>query len=137
MKDLKYIAAIKDVPTPYNDIEIGPDGDIITLEGIARVKQDVVKILLTENGLLPYPNYGTSLPSLPGIASGSTSLLNNVSSEVISAIQYLVLNEESQLPSEQIDSLTTLDVSYSNSAINIAMTIVTKDQAEVDAGFTV
>jgi phage baseplate assembly protein W len=137
MKDLKYIAAIKDVPTAFNDIEIGADGDIVTLAGTARVKQDVVKILLTELGLLPYPNYGTSLPTLPGTESSDPSLLNSVSSEVISAVQYLVLNEESQVPSELIDSLKTLSVSYAASAINIAMTIVTKDQAEVDAGFTV
>jgi phage baseplate assembly protein W len=137
MKDLKYLASLKSTSTAFNDSEIGPDGDLVTVEGADRVKQDIAKILLTENGLMPYPNYGTSLPTLPGNSQFSSDLLNNVSSEVISAIHYLVFIEESQVPAEQIDSLSSLDVSYANSAVNIVMTVTTKDKASIDVGFTV
>jgi len=137
MIDLKYIDAIKQTPGGYNDIEITEDGDIATIDGAARVKQDMVKILLTETGLMPYPNYGSILPSMSGNTPYDTTLLNTVANEVISDIHYLINTETSQVLSEQISELKSLDVNYSNSQIQVAVVLLTKDNTEVAAGFSV
>ena len=137
MIDLKYIDALKTTPGGYNDIEITADGDIATIDGYARVKQDVVKIILTETGLMPYPNYGSSLPSMSGNTPYDTTLLNTVANEVISDIHYLVNTETSQQLSEQISDLKSLDVSYSNSQIQVGLVLLTKDNTEVAVGFSV
>jgi hypothetical protein len=55
MNDLRFIAALKPTPGHYNDIDIGvtgATGDIVMIGGADRVRQDVVKILLTD---LPPP----------------------------------------------------------------------------------
>ena len=136
MKDLKYLAAVKSPPGPYNDIEIGADGDIVTVDGVDRIKQDVAKILMTELGLMPYPNYGSSLPLMPGSQQFSSTLLDTISSEVISAVQYLVYVEESALLDEQISSITTLKVSYEDAAVSINLTIANKAKEEASLGLS-
>jgi hypothetical protein len=136
MKDLKYIAAIKTASEGFNDIEITADGDLAAVEGAARIKQDVVKILLTELGLMPYPNYGSSLPSLVGSDPFSTSLLDTVSSEVISNIHYLIFSEESQLLTEQIAEIKTLDVSFANGTVMVNMVLISRAAEEIALGFS-
>ena len=137
MIDLKYIDAIKATPGGYNDIEITRDGDIAVLAGTDRVKQDVVKIILTETGLMPYPNYGSSLPSMPGNTSYDQTLLNTVANEIISDIHYLINVETSQVLAEQISELKTLDVTFSDNQIQAVIVLLTEDNTEILIGFTV
>ena len=135
MIDLKYIAAVKASPGAYNDIEITADGDIATVDGSGRVKQDVVKILLTEVGLMPYPNYGSSLPLLPGNTPYSPTLLNLVASEVESAIHYLTLVEDSPEDTERISEIRNLEVSF-DTDIHINFVIRTLDTNDIVLGFS-
>ena len=136
MIDLKYIDAVKPTPMGYNDIEWTADGDIAVIEGPDRVKQDVVKILLTETGLMPYPNYGSSLPSMSGNTPYSTTMLDAISNEVISDMHYLILGEESQVPSEQISELKSMDVSFSDNRVQLSLVVLTRDNTDIQLGFS-
>jgi hypothetical protein len=137
MIDLKYIAALKSPEAPYNDIDFNADGDIVMIEGVDRVKQDIVKMLQTEMGLMPYPNYGTNLMAVPGNTPYDSTLLNAIAGEIISAIHYQILNETSTLPNEQVAEIRKLSVDYSGSAITIDLSIWTRDQQEIVLGVTV
>ena len=135
MIDLKYIDAVKPHPGSFNDIEITPEGDIATISGYERVKQDIVKILMTEMGMMPYPNYGSNLNTIPNTSAYDPTLLDSVANEVISSVNYLVLAEESPDPTEQISEITTLDVSV-NTNVKIALSVKTKDNETLPLGFS-
>jgi len=137
MIDLKYLAALKSPEAAYNDIEFNADGDIVTLDGVDRVRQDIVKMLQTEMGLMPYPNYGTNLNAVPGNTPYDSTLLNAIASEIISAIHYQILNETSTQANEQVAEIRKLSVNYSGSAITIDLSIWTRDQQEIVLGVTV
>lgn len=137
MKDLKYLAALKETPGAFNDIEFNAEGDIVTVENEDRVKQNAVKILMTEKGIMPYPNYGCSLSTIPGNTPFNDELLNQVSDEIVAAIQYLVYVEESTVPAEQIAEIKNLDVNFSEGQIVANLILLTQANTEVNVGLAV
>lgn len=137
MKDLKYIAALKDTQYSFNDIEIDGEGDIVTLENEALLKQEIVKILLTESGLMPYPNYGTALAYLTNQQPYSPKILDTVSDEVVSAVHYLIFISESENDRDIIAEISELDVSYADSVLNINLRILTAARAIINIGLSV
>lgn len=112
-------------------------GDVQRISGIPRLKQDITKILLTERGLNPYPNYGTILPGLVGTRLNNPDTLSLVANEVISALRYQYLIETSQDLDEIIGQVRQLDVEFSSNSILITLQVETASKAQVALQFEV
>lgn len=136
MKDLKYLAVLKSTPGAYNDIEFA-NGDIVPVSLEDRVRQYVAKILLTEKGLMPYPNYGTNLGLIPNSTPYMTDLLNMVSNEVVAAVRYAILIEESTEEAEQISEIKNLDVNFQDNHVQVNLILLTRANTEVPLSFAV
>jgi len=138
MYDVKYLGSRTGVYTgDFNDVSFTNTGDLDTVSGSGRLKQDVVKILLTEQGLMPYPNYGTQLSFMRNVNPNDTRVLSDVADEVESALRYLDALEPSTDLSERIGEITSLETSYADSAISILLNITTAERTTIDLNFLV
>lgn len=118
-------------------LKISAVGDIQIVLGSDRLKQDVTKILITERGLAPYPNYGTILASVVGARSSDTDVLSFVADDVITALKYQSLLERSTTLDEILGQIVQLDVEFSSSALLITLQLETAAKTSVDLQFTI
>lgn len=126
MKDLLLLgSATGEFVGDNNDIRVDANGDLVCIDGVTRVKQDVTKILLTERALVPYPNYGSLLPSLPGTRATNPSLLATLADDIIISLRYLTLSETSSVNEEQIGELLSLDLEFQSGAIVVTLSLNT------------
>jgi len=138
MDDLKYLGSKSgDFIGDNNDLVINELGDLVIVNGVDRLKQDIVKILLTPYTLQPYPNYGSLLPSLKGISVTDTSLTSRVTDDIITSLRYLDLGETSEVESERISEITTLTAEYALSTLNITLTILARNSEQFNFSFEV
>lgn len=107
--------------SPSELLGLSAVGDIQYIDKSDRLKQDITKILITERGLMPYPNYGTLLPLLPATSPTDVNLLPTLSDDIIVAMRYLDLIETSTEDDERIGEITTLDLEFQNSTIAITL----------------
>ncbi len=137
MFDIKLLGSTKgDIYGDFNDISFDVNGDVDVISGTDRVRQDIVKILITVSGNLPYVNYGTFLPKLVNSRYTDEKLLSSVNDEVIAAIQYLVSNEESIDGDEIIDEITTLEISFEEREVLINLVATTLSRKELNLEIT-
>ena len=137
MFDIKLLGSAKgEIYGDFNDISFDANGDVNVISGADRIKQDIVKILITVSGNLPYVNYGTFLSKLVNSRYSDEKLLSSVNDEVISAIQYLVSNEESIDGDEIIDEITTLEVSFEEREVLIDLVVTTLARKELNLEIT-
>jgi len=98
----------------YNGVQFGPDGRIITVTGVDKLSQQIVKILTEKKRP---SGYGFDTNILSGVITPST--LTAVKSEVIRCIEYLKSLQQKEksegfiyLPTEEIATgfpITTID----------------------------
>lgn len=112
-------------------------GDVQTIEGTGRMVQDVSKIFLTERGLSPFPNYGTSLGSAVGASVTDPNVLSFVADEAVAAIRYQALIETSSAPEELIGQIKQLDAEFSTNTILLTLQLETTARTEVTLQFEV
>lgn len=88
-KDFKLIQT--DEPglwATFNDIAIS-NGDIVLIEGENKIKQEIVKFILTQIGTtLLFPNYGTNIPFLMNNRV-SNNLYDDLKNEIIYGCKYV------------------------------------------------
>ena len=133
MNDIKLLnlTAGQPVSPDDTDIEINPsNGDFVWVSGHDRVRQNIVKILLTAlTSNVVFSNYGTLLATAIN-QRGSANINQSIKDSIIQGIAYLQAIETSQLQSERIQALQKLTVTAvagNKQAIVIKMEIVLED----------
>lgn len=137
MDDLKLLGSrTGEFVGDLNDVSF-VNGDLDVVSGSDRLTQDMVKVLLTEKGLMPYPNYGSALPYLRGSNYNDPNLLSLVSDEVLTALRYLYLIEESSDTTERLGEITSLDVEASRSSILVTIAATTAARTAINLNLEV
>jgi len=118
------------VPTfgPNNDLMLDHTKGLQTVTSFDELKQDVMKILMTELGMKYLDaNYGTTIISRLGSKVNFQSLYEYVKRDVLIALQYLqTLNSTRTDPDEQIKSIDALNIVSNNPmSIEIQVTFTT------------
>jgi len=94
-----------------NDLQVNPVGDIFTVSGTQKLAQDINKILLTVQGTNTFfPLYGTNLQNYVGQKLNDQSVIANIRTEVINALNVLNFIRQGADPSEIPDVLNYLSV---------------------------
>lgn len=138
MDDIQYIGSRTGVYTgDFNDVSFTNVGDLAVVSGPDRLKQDIIKILLTEQGLMPYPNYGTQLYTMRNVNPNDSRVLSDVAEDIESALRYLDALEPTTDLAERIGEITTLETSYADSAISILLEITTASRSSLNLTFQV
>jgi len=113
MKDFRLLGSSEGVYFgDSNDIVLDPNtSDIKTLEGIGRIRQAVSKILLTPTGMNYLDvNYGSDLPKMKFSPVIYTEIQSSLRESIIRSLDYLTTIETSELASEKISSLESIEV---------------------------
>ena len=112
-----------------NDLYLDYSAGLKTLSGVDKLKQDVLKILLTERGTNSEDVlYGSNLlPLLLGTKQSLTGLYADIKREVIDSIKYLdELNINNEDPDERIYKIESLEVvKLGATAYDISMILIT------------
>lgn len=131
MKDIRYLTAgpggayglFSDVSFVASE---GGNVDLAVVDEEERLKQDVAKIMLTELGTAPYPNYGAGLANYIYRKFNSIDVLDNVQKDILTALYYLIFREPSTNPAERIGRIDDISVSYADQAITSEISITTE-----------
>lgn len=128
----EYIGDYNDFSFEYKDDLNGLDLKIVNKSD--RVKQDLVKILLTPYSIRPYVNYGSLLPSIKDVRLSDSSLADTVSDDIISSISYLSSIETSTDEEEQIANISKLEVEvlFNRMIINLIVATVSGYQLKLN-----
>lgn len=129
------------------DILLGADGDVQTISGIEKLKQDIIKILITEIGSNRYqPWYGSRLDErLIGTAQDTNMIVDEVYYAIGEALDRLKKLQQAQqsmqgvTPDELIQSVQ--DIMVKKSPIDprnlfIIVKILSKSLKSVEETFT-
>lgn len=108
-----------DLKLQGGDLVIGSNGDLITISDNNKLRQDIVKILLTEVGENKYhPTYGSSVGSLRiGMIQDQNLLESDLRSSVEIALNKLISYQKEQgkkqylTPGERLLSVENISVS--------------------------
>ena len=123
-----------------NDIYLAPNGDLQIVQGVEKLKQDILKILKTERGNDTFsPIYGSFLQTFIGQKFDEEYIKAQVRDEIIETLRVLqFINKDSSNLDEQIDVLTILDIQrVSETGLDIQLTLTTLTGKEVSLGFSV
>ena len=111
MFDLKLITlppSNQPVSPLLNDIQV-ENYDLMVIDGVSRKTQDILKILLTEVGTnLIYTNYGSDLQQVGKRATSQVA--EDISASIVRSMGYLQAIETSNVPSERVKRIVTLNV---------------------------
>jgi len=108
----------------FNDIAI--NGDIQLINGKDKIRQEICKFILTQQGTAPlFPTYGTNIPFLMNNRT-SNLIYNDLKNEIIYAIQWIQeLNKNEDI---NIQNLEKLDMEIVNERqLNIRISLVLTD----------
>lgn len=113
-----------------NDLQLDQLNNIITLQGTAKLAQEIMKILLTPIGTVAADlNYGTTLSTVIG-SKLTTEMYAEVQTEVINALIHLnelnIDNPNSDEVIETIDVVRTVAVAGEPRQMNIQVSITTE-----------
>jgi len=96
----------------FNDINYTA-GDIQLLENESRIRQAIVKILLTRQGSNQvFTGYGTELQDLLKRSALDLTIQADISNTIAYGLSYLTQAETSTDPSEVIEELEALEIIY-------------------------
>lgn len=112
-----------------NDLQFNNLKDFETISGIEKLKQDINKILLTEQGKnTNFPLYGTNLQVLIGQKFNFEYLKAKIRDEVVGALQVLqYLNQDNPDLDEKPEILQTLQVTQQGSdGLLIQLSVITE-----------
>jgi|GEM_PF-6679725 len=110
-----------------NDIVLDSVFRLKTIEGVEKMKYNIIKLLLTEKGrYLGDPQYGSNLQYLIGNKLNS-NLLSKIQKEIIEALKYYnSLQRNNPNLAEQIDVLESLELSIDDTRLNITISVINK-----------
>ena len=113
--------------------------DISTLEGESRIKQSVIKCLLSERGREPFIGYGSGMKDY--INNGTYNItdprtLAKIKDDMIQSLSYLVKIETSTDADEQIKEIKSLKMTVSGSTITISMELILQSGKELSFTIT-
>jgi hypothetical protein len=116
-----------------NDLQVNPVGDLYTVSGSDKLVQDIQKILLTQQGTnTSLPIYGTNLQSYVGQKINDQSVVANIRTEVINALNTLNFIRQGSDPSEIPDTLNYLAVTQPDQkTININLIVTSAAGSQV------
>lgn len=122
-----------------NDLQLNTVNDFETVSGIEKLKQDILKILLTERGTqVNFPLYGTTIQSLVGAKVNFTTVQARIKDEVIGALQVLqFVNKANPNLDERPETLEFLSVEQpAIDQIEIQLNVITESGKKIVQGFT-
>ncbi len=94
-----------------NDLQVNNVGDISIVSGSTKLAQDINKILLTQQGTNSFMLiYGTNLQSYIGQKITDQSVVANIRTEVVNALNVLNFIRQGSDPSEIPDVLNYLEI---------------------------
>ncbi len=132
-------------PTTYfgeqtNDLQLGPDHDFTLVSGLTETTQDVLKILLTEQGAnAQFPLYGTTLQSAIGGKINQNIIASTVQQQITQALQILfLLTQDRTEPSEIVQTLYSLKTQLeSGTNISSLLTVIAANGQEITTGINI
>lgn len=122
-----------------NDLQLNTVNDFETVSGVEKLKQEVLKILLTERGTqLNFPLYGTTIQSLVGSKVNFTTVQARIKDEVIGALQVLQFtNKNNPNLDEKPETLEFLSVELiAIDQVEIKLNVITESGKKIVQGFT-
>jgi FKBP-type peptidyl-prolyl cis-trans isomerase 2 len=113
MKDMKVLTLIGGSSQVsngyYSDINFDSTGEVIQVEGKARINQDVIKSIMTLRGNTLYlPNYGSRLSALSGTRM-DVNTQNAIVSEILFSLSYLTTMQPSPTLVGDDEVITSVD----------------------------
>jgi len=137
-----------DLALERGDIKIGVSGSVRTVNGNSKLRQDIIKILLTELGDNKYhPKYGSYIGSLQiGHQADSKLMSLDLESSARTAVRNLMSLQRSQArrqnlsPGEIIMDITDISVVRDDvdpRLYNIFVSVITQELTEVRDNITV
>ena len=109
-----------------NDLQVNTVGDLFTVSGAQKLAQDINKILLTVQGTNTFfPLYGTNLQNYIGQKINDQSVVSNIRTEVVNAMNVLNFIRQGAPANEIPDILQYLAVNQSDPlTITITLTVI-------------
>jgi hypothetical protein len=109
-----------------NDLQVNPVADLFTVSGAQKLAQDIQKILLTVQGTnVFFPLYGTNLQNYIGQKMNDQSVVSNIRTEVVNAMNVLNFIRQGAPANEIPDTLQYLSVAQSDPlTITITLTVI-------------
>lgn len=137
-----------DLTLDRGDIKIGPGGALDVVVGNAKLRQDIVKILLTELGDNKFhPGYGSYIGSLRiGHQADARLIALDLESSAKTAIRNLMSLQRHQSRRQNVSSgeliIEIVDISVSRDEVdprlyNIFVSVLTQELTEVRDNITV
>lgn len=120
-----------------NDLQIGSNNDFTLVSGLQETTQDILKILLTEQGANTlFPLYGTILQSLIGNKMNPDIISGNVQDQITTALQILyLLTQNRSNPQEVVQTLYSLNTTVQNeTSISSLLTVIAASGQEITTG---
>lgn len=135
-----------DLKIVNGDIQISKDGALQIVSGNSKLRQDIIKILLTNFGDNKFhQNYGSAISSI-GIADDQYMAEAELKSAVISSLNNLIQMQKSQMkrqtvsPSETIVSILNVEASRDTidpRLLNIKLSVLTQQLVETFDNITI
>ncbi len=137
-----------DLSIEKGDIKIERDGTVKTVSGNAKIKQDIIKILLTDLGDNKFhPQYGCKVGALQiGHYADSTLMSLDMEASARNALQKLMALQKSQSmrqalsPGEIIVDVLSVNVNRDAAdprMYNIFVSVLTQELTEISSNITV
>jgi phage baseplate assembly protein W len=137
-----------DLALERGDIKIGSSGSVKTVNGNSKLRQDIIKILLTELGDNKYhPKYGSYIGSLQiGHFADSKLMSLDLESSARTAVRNLMSLQRSQARSQNLSPgeiiVDIVDISVIRDDVdprlyNIFVSVLTQELTEVRENITV
>jgi hypothetical protein len=120
-----------------NDLQIGSNNDFILVSGLQETTQDVLKILLTEQGANDlFPLYGTTLQSVIGNKINPNTIGGTVQQQITQALQILyLLTQNRSNPQEIVQTLYSLNTTVQNeTSVSSLLTVIAASGQEITTG---
>lgn len=137
-----------DLALNMGDLKINNDGTIDTVAGNSKLRQDILKILLTEVGDNKFhPKYGSHIGALEIGSSADNRLISlDLESSARTALENLMSLQRSQSRRQSLSSgeiiLDILDVKVTRDTVdprlyNIFVSVLTQELTEVRSSVTI
>lgn len=123
-----------------NDIQLDTTNDFATISGLAKLKQDIDKIILTERGKnIFFELYGTTLQSSVGGKVSIDVITATIKDQIISALQVLeFVNRENPNADERPQILEFLSVELIDTdKVEVQISVITDSNKRVSSGLTI
>ena len=120
-----------------NDLQLGPNGDLVTIEGTEKLKQDLSKMLLTVRGSnIVFTTYGSELYTFIGQKSNFEYWQAQIRDAVIDGVALVqYLNKDNPNLDEQIQTFDFIEILQSEDTVSfeVRIQVTTKGNKQVGA----